>query len=243
MRDTPFVVSVGLKTPVILTPRSYLTLDAVLAALLFAETADIEAAHRDIPLQRTGPVWHGSAALVDSVLRRSDLAAFKRGISAQEEMWAPAYQTGTGRNRAVPVRKRIDTQREKYKTELDQYTAIVASTITWTGCGQIDAVQRLLGDLRHVGKKGRQGWGQVERIEVEQTDDDLSLVCRHGDAVLPMRPIPVALWESLGHSSANLLQIDTQIAPPYFDQSSRTRCVVPSSRTAPWARQFACSVA
>lgn len=245
MRNTniPFSVSVGLKTPIILSQSTYLTLDSVLAALIFAATGDLHAAHQDIPLQRTGQVWHGSAALIDSALHRTDLPAFKRGISPLEEMWAPAYQTGTGRNSATPVRKRVDTVREKYKTEMDQYSAIVASTLTWAGCGDVQTVRSVLAELRFVGKKSRQGWGQVDRIEIEEADEDLSLAYQGAGAALPLRPVPVDLWESLGHSIAGLLQIDAQVCPPYFDPASRCRCVVPASRTAPWATPFASALA
>ena len=235
----PFSVTVSLRTPVILTQRAWLNLDSVLASLLFDRSHDLPQALRDIPLARTGPVWHGSAALLHPVQSTSSHPAFKRGISPKEEMWAPAYQTGTGRNSNKPVIRRVDTQRGEYKTEMDQYLGLVSERVTWLGCGQIDAVRDLLADLRYVGKKSRQGWGQVDRIDVEESDDDQSLVWRDAQgSPQPMRQVPVTVWQQLGHAADGLLQVNATICPPYFDESSLTRCVVPSSRIAPWAKRF-----
>jgi CRISPR type IV-associated protein Csf3 len=237
--NQPFYVNVGLQTPVVLGQRAYLTLDSVLAALIYADTGDVEAAHRDIPLARTDAVWHGSAAFFDSIMHRSTQPAFKRSIEPREEMWAPAYQTGTGRNSNKPRPQRVDTQRGKYKSDMDHYTGIAASTLRWFGCGDIAAVRDLLDGLRFVGKKSRHGWGQVARIDIDEATEDLSLLHAQGAEAQPMRPIPVVLWEQMGQSSQGLLQRTAPVAPPYFDEASSTRCVVPSSRTVPWARRLA----
>ncbi len=239
MTDQCFAITVGLKTPIIITARSFLGLDGVLGAMLFARTGDMDRANRDIPLARTGEIWHGSAGFLDSVLAQSLLPSFKRGISIAEEMWAPAYQTGTGRNRNTPIKKRVDIQRDRYATQMDQYPSVAASTLKWFGRGDLAAVRDLLSDLRYVGKKSRQGWGQVQRIDFDETDTDLSIAWEGPDGIAhPMRPVPVDLWQSMGHSADGLLQQDAAVAPPYFCYPP-ARCVVPSSRTEPWAGLFA----
>jgi hypothetical protein len=61
-----FKVTMTLASPVV-TGGGYLTLDALLAALLFDQTGDVEVAHRDIPLAHTNGLWHASAAMVEKL--------------------------------------------------------------------------------------------------------------------------------------------------------------------------------
>lgn len=51
-----FVARVELRTPVLL--GGFLTLDALLAAVLFEQTRDIDRAHGEIPLANTDGMWH-----------------------------------------------------------------------------------------------------------------------------------------------------------------------------------------
>jgi CRISPR type IV-associated protein Csf3 len=238
MTHTSFVVIAALKTPVILSRDTYLTFDALLSGLIYRETENLDIAHTQIPLARTACIWHGSAAFLDSVVRKTIGPAFKAGLTPKEEMWAPAYQTGTGRNRDRVVVKRVDTARGPYQTRLDQYTGIAASTITWFAHGDLQRVRELLSYLRSVGAKARQGWGHVERIDIEELDDDLSMAYVTPQGATPMRPIPVQTWIEMGHKPDDCLVIDSVATPPYLEASRRERCVVPPARTAPWARQF-----
>ena len=233
-----FAVIASLKTPVILSRDTFLTFDALLAALIYRQTDSLEAAHTQIPLARTEGVWHGSAAFLDSVARKTIGPAFKAGITPREEMWAPAYQTGTGRNRNRILVKRVDTARGPYQTRLDQYVGIAASTVTWFAHGDVQRVRELLLDLSSVGAKTRQGWGRIERLDIEELDDDLSMAYVTPQGATPMRPIPVQAWVEMGHQLDDCLVIDTVATPPYLEASRRERCVVPPARTAPWARQF-----
>jgi len=235
---TSFAVVASLKTPVILSRNTFLTFDALLAALIYRQTDSLDAAHTQIPLARTAGVWHGSAAFLDSVVRQTIGPAFKAGLTPREEMWAPAYQSGTGRNRDRVLIKRVDTARGPYQTRLDQYVGIAASTVTWFAHGDMQRVRELLGDLRSVGAKAAQGWGQVERLDIEEIDDDLSIAYVTPQGATPMRPIPVQTWVDMGRQLDDCLVIDTVATPPYLEASRRERCVVPPARTPPWARQF-----
>ena len=58
-----FGIRFALGSPVIVT--SYYTLDALLAALLFEATRDLQIAHEQIPLASSEGVWHGSQAYVE----------------------------------------------------------------------------------------------------------------------------------------------------------------------------------
>lgn len=236
MSDTPFAVTACLETGVVLSDSAYLTLDALLAAMIFVATdGDVSRAHGDIPLRRTGAVWCGSAAFLDAVARTSFSPAFKSSLSPREEMWLPP-NVWQGKVAKKPRLGRVDQKRGRYNATMDQYVAIHADTATWYGRGDLAAVRELLADLRSIGKKFRQGWGRVSRVEVVEADDDRSLEyvddagTRH-----PMRPIPVTQW---GDPSGCLVR-GVVPDPPYFDATREVVCVVPSSRVAPWAGRFA----
>lgn len=55
-------VTIALGSPLI-SNGGYMTLDALLAAQLFDQSGDLEAAHSDIPLRNTAGLWHASAAI------------------------------------------------------------------------------------------------------------------------------------------------------------------------------------
>lgn len=233
MSHKPFSVIAHLQTGLVLTPDAYLTLDAVLASMIFTATeGNIERAHAEIPLERTRSIWHGSAAFLDSAFRQSYSPAFKNGIAPREEMWCEAWR---GKNPKRQPKGRIDTQRGPYKGGMDQYVATECGTVTWFGHGDLDAVRDLLADLRFVGKKARQGWGQIDRIDIDEVDEDLSLSFTDDNGMRhPMRPVPVAEW---GDTTGRLVR-SVVSAPPYFDKALAQPCVVPASRIAPWASQF-----
>ncbi len=59
-----FKVTMALGSPIV-SNGGYMTLDALLAALIFEATGDLEQAHATIPLANTDGLWHASAAMVE----------------------------------------------------------------------------------------------------------------------------------------------------------------------------------
>lgn len=59
-------ISFALQSPLI-TNGGYMTLDGLLAALIFEQGGDLEKAHADIPLKNTNGLWHGSAAFIEKI--------------------------------------------------------------------------------------------------------------------------------------------------------------------------------
>lgn len=238
MNAQPFCVTAGLQTPVILTTDAYLTLDSLLGAAVFARTGEAEAAVQEIPLAQTDGIFHGSAGFLDSVLLKAPGAGFKLGIQPTEEMWLPAYQTGTSEDKATGRKfrnnkrlvRRVDTVRGEYSTTLDAYSAFAAAQITWFGCGEMKAVRDLLGEITSVGKKSRQGWGAIVGFHLEEIDVDLSLSRQRRGMDRPMRPIPAATWQAWGRDiTPALLTRECAVRPPYFC-GPKIRCVVPATR-------------
>lgn len=231
--STPFCVTALLDTPLVLSADSFLTLDALLAAAVFKRTHDVEAAHGGVPLSTTCGIFHGSAAFVRNPLRRSR-PGFKRGFQPVEEMWIQklAYQTGTGKNSDKPLARqgRIDTQRASgHKSSTDEFMAYDTNQVIWMGCGNVDAVQDLLTEIAFIGKKSRQGYGQVAEFIVDEVDLDESLwSVRHG-AARPTRPIPLPIWRDAGHTDHGLITRPCAARLPYFGAQPEM-CVVPMSR-------------
>jgi CRISPR type IV-associated protein Csf3 len=201
--------------------------------MIFEETGDHEAALRDIPLKQTMGIWHASAAFLPSLVRATR-APFKRTVEPLEEMWAPAYQTGSGRNSDKVLVKRIDQVRDKYVGLTDTYAGQAVNSVLWFGCGDIDRVRSLMSLVTHVGKKSRQGYGKVADIEIESCDEDRSIRLHVGGKDMPMRPVPVDVWDALGATRHDaLLRVDAAARPPYF-LAPRQSCFVPHTRIQFW---------
>ena len=59
-------ITYSLLSPVI-TNGGYMTLDALLAGLIFDQTGDVYRAHGEIPLLNSQGVWHASAAFAEKI--------------------------------------------------------------------------------------------------------------------------------------------------------------------------------
>jgi len=60
------------------TGGGYMTLDGLLAALLFDDLQDVEAAHTAIPIRQTDGLYHASAAIMESSRERVTFIASLR---------------------------------------------------------------------------------------------------------------------------------------------------------------------
>jgi len=214
-----FVLMFEVETPVI--SFGFLTLDAILAALIFQETDDLEMAHNNIPLARTDGVWHGSAAMFTPSFENGT-AEFVRDIKMPElesGLWQHPKKT------KHPLF--VDKQRGDWKSEISAYETFSASQVRWFGRGDIETVINLLNrSLFFVGAKGRQGYGRVSNGTglAEIIADDFSLEYKGS----PARPIPLDVWDGWGKSKPARLAA-TAGAPPYF-KTGRQLCAVPTTR-------------
>jgi CRISPR type IV-associated protein Csf3 len=244
MKHTPFGVTMALKTPVILTAGSWLTLDALLGAQIYAQTQCVERAHSEIPLAHStwglaedgmaARVWHGSAMFL-SQINHPGKASFKRSMDMRDLFSAPAVVMGSGRNASKPAKnQQIDQLREPYAAMVSHYPTLTTDDVRWFGCGDIDVVRDLLEGVRFVGKKHHQGYGEVATCVVDEIGEDWSIARTYRDKLRVMRPIPVDAWAALqqGHPSDPMVAMAAS-EPPYFDATKR-RCMVPHTRLAFW---------
>lgn len=234
-----FSVQMHLVTPIILQPHAYLTLDALLAARIYADTQSVERAHTDIPLAQENGVWCGSAVFLSDKNRPVD-APFKAGLSLREAV-DPLYRVmGNGRNANTEKKNPcIDTVRGPYANTINlEYEAYEVTDVTWYGRGDMEAVARLLSDVRFIGKKHHQGYGQVaprNGIILDEMDENYALRMPVQTRSYPMRPIPVTVWEAMGEAR-HPYHFDAIVSsqPPYFDTTHAVRCMVPHTRICFW---------
>ena len=152
-------------------------------------------------LART-PVPHGSISFFGPVEKLSSLNFFKRF----EE-------------RGFPARRKIAMGFGHYRAWMMRTVYCPVEWARFYGCGQVDLVRDLLGDLTHLGNKSRMGWGAIASISVEEQELDESVVA-DGYA---MRPIPTRFCRRYAEA------LPMAWHPPYWDPAGVDLCVPPGS--------------
>lgn len=207
------VVRAELVAPVIV--QGWLTLDALLAFQLYERTGDVERAHADIPLACKHGLWSASAALFEDA--KPVQVQLVAALRAQHDL-DPGL-IGRGRRGVLPAVG--SKRRREFGNILSQYPARQVSAVWWFAQGNPDTVRSLLDDVKFVGKKHAQGYGEVARIDVDVARCD---GVQDSDGY-PLRPVPVALWEG----KKDAVRDAETWRPAYFDLSGRALCVVPES--------------
>ena len=235
--QSAFRITAELSTPLLLSGETYLTLDALLSGVLFEDTGSVERALTEIPLDRTDGVWHGSSVFLDSCAIRAT-APFRCGIGmrdlesgAFERLALKTISRGDRRGEIA----HIDTVRGTYQSTLEYYSVYRTPRVHWFGCGRIEAVEDLLRGVPGIGKKRRQGYGQVAHIEIEPIDEDLSLSRVVDGTRAAMRPIALEDWQRFYPSTPSPAIGCTRAAPPYFKGEARL-CAIPPAREVFWAK-------
>jgi CRISPR type IV-associated protein Csf3 len=210
-----FTLSVKLKSPLI-TGGGYMTLDALLAAIIFDDCGDIDKAHSDIPLKNTDGLWHGSAGFLEPIAIGKQV--FVANLRAMHDLEPDMI----AKNSQGRVHRRIGaTRRGDYGPVLNSYQIITAEVITWYGEGDIDKVKELISTISFIGKRRANGFGEIESIDLEESDLDGVL----GYTNEPLRPIP----ESLFQGDTSSLRADAAWRPAYWHPDNRAVCYVPQS--------------
>jgi CRISPR type IV-associated protein Csf3 len=209
-----FKVTMNLCSPLV-TQGGYMTLDALLAALIFEATGDLQKAHHEIPLQQTQGVWHGSAA--NLTLWHEGRAGFVANLRASHDLDLNLIaQNKQGNTHA----KLGLTRRRDYGAVMNSYKTYSASEIAWYGQGDAQAVEQWLRQVHFIGKRRASGFGQVQSLRIEP--DELDGVT--GFFGEPLRPVPVELFKGDPHA----LKADAAWRPAYWDPVNRAICHVPA---------------
>jgi len=191
-----------------------MTLDALLAAILFDEHGDLERAHSEIPLQCTEGLWHASAAIYE----KQDVGriAFVANLRAMHDLDADLLAKGP----KGAVHRRIGlARRQEYGAVMRNYLQVSLDRVSWYGQGDVEKVERLISGIQFVGKRRASGFGEIASFKVEPGDLN-GLLGPFGE---PLRPIPEALFK--GDTSS--LRADAAWRPAYWHPENRAICFVP----------------
>ncbi len=206
-------VTAALRTPIV-PGGGYLTLDALLGALLFERLGDIEAAHRAIPLASTDGLFHASAAIFGPCpSRRVHFVANLRADHALDPDLLP--KNGQGR----VYRKIGRARRQDFGAVMNDYAAFDAPEATWYAEGRGEAVERLLKQAHFIGKRRASGFGEVSEWSVKPGDYD-GVTGPFGE---PLRPVPVAMFRGDGSAP----RVDAAWRPAYWLPENRAVCYAP----------------
>ncbi len=238
-----FALQVHLSTPIVLSQDSFFTLDSLLANLMVRQGASLLSAHTDIPLERTKNVWHASAVFLENALLQHDITFLRslKQVELRKDLFinapAPKRKANGAFGPQRAERSNLSQQRGDYKATLDKHKAFDTDFVCWYGRGDVAQIEGLLQDMHFVGKKARQGFGQVTSWDLFDVPEDLSLWRSVQGRDIPMRPIPVEVWqEDLGKSLQDLSIGLTACEPPYFE-SPHVRSVLPPRRKRFWPLQ------
>jgi hypothetical protein len=211
----PFKVTFWLGSPLCIN-HPWLHLDGITAHLRYEErlgreyrhlpskTVVPQATQHEAPLfLRTNGVKHASVSVFCPHLPPYTMAMFKR--------FEPE---GFPRNGP----QRVNIGSGHFRNYMLRQVLIPCERVEFYAHGDMARVRRLLSTLTYLGNDGRVGWGQILRLDVVPTDEDISLVA-HGVA---MRPIPVSACRSHGEDVAHIAWY-----APYWSRQSVDLCAVP----------------
>jgi len=209
-----FAVTLRLGSPLV-TGGGYMTLDALLAAIRFDAGESVESAHATIPLKNTRGLWHGSAALYESL--EVGRYAFVANLRAMHDL-DPAL---VFRNKQGQIHTRLSLLRKReFGAVMNHYSYVVTPALTWYGEGDAEKVEALLRTVRFIGKRRASGCGEVTGVEIEPSDSDGVV----GLSGAPLRPVPLELFS--GDTSS--IRGDAAWKPAYWRPENRSICYLPA---------------
>lgn len=211
-----FKVTAALRSPLVVN-GGYMTLDALLAALIYEHTGDLERAHADIPLHNTQGLWHGSAAIYEKWDEQR--VGFVANLQARHDLDLDLI----AQNKQGKTHTMIGmTRRREFGAVMNSYRTVTTPTVTWYAQGDADAVRRLLAGVSFIGKRRASGFGQVAGFTIEP--DELDGVT--GFFGEPLRPVPLELFTG---NSGTALKADAAWRPAYWHPTNRAICCVPEA--------------
>ena len=143
-----FKLTAHLIAPIV-TGGGYMTLDGLLAALLFDDLQDVEAAHTAIPIRQTDGLYHASAAIMEASRERiSFIASLRPGHSIDPDQIL--------KNKHGQLHRKFDTS---LTNVFNSYTMLTAPTLTWYAEGDADYIERLVSPVLFIGKRRASGFG------------------------------------------------------------------------------------
>lgn len=206
-------ITARLKTPFI-TGGGYMTLDALLAGILFDQLGDIADAHAAVPIRNNEGLFHASAAIYESFEQgRTAFIANLRADHALDPDLILKKKDGAIHHTIGRTRQR------DFGAVMNSYDSISTESITWFVEGDAEKIERLLQPISFIGKRRASGFGEIADWQFQQGEMN-GLVGMLGE---PLRPIPVEMFKG----DENSLKVDAGWRPAYWHPNNRAICYAP----------------
>ena len=202
-------VTAHLSAPIV-TGGGCMTLDGLLAAILFDELQDVATAHAAIPVKSTAGLFHASAAVMEPIERGriAFIASLRPGHSMDPDH--------IKKNKHGQLHRKFDTS---LTNVMNGYRLLTVPTVTWYAEGAADQIRRLLAPVEFIGKRRASGFGRVTQWTFEQ--DELDGI--EGPFGEPLRPVPIDMFKG----DKSLPVVDAAWRPAYWRVEHRAACYVP----------------
>jgi hypothetical protein len=209
-----FSVTAKLASPLVMG-GGYFTLDALLAGLIFEKTGDVETAHSTIPIACTDGLFHASAAQFEPWSK--DKITFVANMRAKHSLNPDLIL----KNKNGEIHHRLGlTRRRDFGAVLNKYHQFSAEEIVWYAEGDPGAVERLIEDIKFIGKRRASGFGEISSWEVLDNEELDGII---GYVNEPLRPVPIDMFR--GDPSS--LKVDATWRPAYWQLENRAICYAP----------------
>ncbi len=165
----------------------------------------------DIPLSQYEGTWQGSAAILETGTFGATTSIQTRIKHVLLDTVPPEISGPT-----QSLRRKIGPMSPMRGT-LSQYPLLQGVRAVWfIGRGDIARVEALLLEVRNLGAMGRTGYGRVTDMQILKVRD-YNLTGIASSAGMPVRTVPLEVWDTLGlgrHASA-VISLQRPY-PPYW---------------------------
>ncbi len=233
----PFSVSMGFVTPAIIGEDG-VTLDAILLGEKAVRTDDDSAAAwlRQV-VAHTDGVPHTSRGFFRWNSVTADGGAIAGGyVGVTKAMIVERELRGYDLPEIPGINGRRKIVKSTLSNVINHYSARNLESVSFFGVGDISEIRLALADVVGIGKLRNSGYGRIDRntpIQIEEySDSDPSRHGLVGSNGLPVRQIPMSVWNTLGAGgvgrNARVRVKMARARPPYWDDKTPIEaCVVP----------------
>jgi len=116
--------------------------------------------------------------------------------------------------------KKIDTSRGEFKAFRFGYETISVPHLYFYVRGKKDYIEKLLNDLKFIGKKTSIGLGEIKKIKIEIIKNDKSFMLNE---TTPSKPLPCKYWKVKSKKVAFYRAL-----PPYYEKKDIEPCYMPT---------------
>jgi len=180
---TPFRVTFWLGAPICIA-HPWLHLDGLVAHLQYEEALGRQ--YRCLPSKHVVALPDDTQQLFERTngVCHASVSCFMPDVPMRIETYFKRFEP---ENFPKSAAARINTARGHFRNYMMRAVLVPCERVVFHANGDMERVAELLGRLTHLGNDGRIGHGKILRMDVQQEEEDCSLLAQG----IAMRPIPV----------------------------------------------------